>query len=153
MPKYNSNQKQLLRVSCILWCYYPKCYLIIFENASLWCFINNVFLLCMYEKYLSIRLVYLSVVCARSSSRKCTLNVVKLMYVIQICYRMFLVKYDACKIHGLCTATHKRIPIHSAQWMKKIKSELLRLTTIINWLKNSFKQNNVSDFVVNRMKR
>ena len=26
-------------VSCILWCYYPKCYSIILENASLWCFI------------------------------------------------------------------------------------------------------------------
>ena len=40
------DPKQLLRVSFILWCYYPKCYPIIFENASLWCFIaifnNNV---------------------------------------------------------------------------------------------------------------
>ena len=33
------DPKQLLRVSRILWCYYPKCYSIIFENASLWCFI------------------------------------------------------------------------------------------------------------------
>ena len=31
--------KQLLRVSCILWCYYPKCYSITLENTSLWCFI------------------------------------------------------------------------------------------------------------------
>ena len=29
------DPKQLLRVSCILWCYYLKCYPIIFENASL----------------------------------------------------------------------------------------------------------------------
>ena len=36
------DPKQLLRVSCILWCYYPKCYSIIFENASLWCFIVTV---------------------------------------------------------------------------------------------------------------
>ena len=34
-----SDPKQLLRVSCILWCYYPKYHLIILENASLWCFI------------------------------------------------------------------------------------------------------------------
>ena len=33
------DQKQLLRVSCTLWCYYSKCYSIILENASLWCFI------------------------------------------------------------------------------------------------------------------
>ena len=54
VPKCNSNvrcccilafvlrfvdPKQLLRVSCILWYYYPKCYSIILENASLWCFI------------------------------------------------------------------------------------------------------------------
>ena len=28
------NPKQLLRVSCILWCYYPKCYSIVFVIAS-----------------------------------------------------------------------------------------------------------------------
>ena len=33
------DPKQLLRVSCILWCYYSKYYSIILENASLWCFI------------------------------------------------------------------------------------------------------------------
>ena len=33
------DSKQLLWVSCFLWCYYPKCYSIILENASLWCFI------------------------------------------------------------------------------------------------------------------
>ena len=33
------NSKQLLRVSCILWWYYPKYYSIILENVSLWCFI------------------------------------------------------------------------------------------------------------------
>ena len=33
------DPKQLLRVSCFLWCYYPKCYSIILENAILWCFI------------------------------------------------------------------------------------------------------------------
>ena len=52
MPKCNSNAvgscyvfrpEQLLRVSCILWCYYPKCYSIIFENASLWCFFVTTF--------------------------------------------------------------------------------------------------------------
>ena len=34
------DPKQLLRVSCILWCYYPKCYSIILENVSLWSFFN-----------------------------------------------------------------------------------------------------------------
>ena len=33
------DPKQLLRDSCILWCYYPKCYSIILQNASFWCFI------------------------------------------------------------------------------------------------------------------
>ena len=33
------DPKQLLRVSCILWCYHSKCYPIILENDSLWCFI------------------------------------------------------------------------------------------------------------------
>ena len=33
------DPKQLLRISCILWCYYSKWYSIIFENASLWSFI------------------------------------------------------------------------------------------------------------------
>ena len=33
------DPKQLLRASCILWCYYSKCYSIILENANLWCFI------------------------------------------------------------------------------------------------------------------
>ena len=31
--------KQLLRIFCILWCYYPKCYSIFLENTSLWFFI------------------------------------------------------------------------------------------------------------------
>ena len=42
------DPKQLLRVSCILRYYYIKCYSIIFENASLRCFI--VTLLYIYKK-------------------------------------------------------------------------------------------------------
>ena len=36
------DPKQLLRVSYFLWCYYPKCYSIILENVSLWCFFNKI---------------------------------------------------------------------------------------------------------------
>ena len=31
------DPKQLLRVFCILWCYFSKCYSTIHQNTSLWC--------------------------------------------------------------------------------------------------------------------
>ena len=31
------DSKQLFWVSCILWCYFSKCYKIILQNASFWC--------------------------------------------------------------------------------------------------------------------
>ena len=36
------DPKQLFRVSCTLWCYFSKCYLIILQNGSLWCSIAPV---------------------------------------------------------------------------------------------------------------
>ena len=37
--KKKKKTKQVLQSSCILWCYFSKCYSIIFENTRLWWFI------------------------------------------------------------------------------------------------------------------
>ena len=47
------DPKQLLRVSCILWCYFTKWYSTILQNASLWCsksYFKNIFMWSLFYK-------------------------------------------------------------------------------------------------------
>ena len=63
------------------------------------------------EKYVCIRFVCLSV-CARSNSRKYSSNVLKLMHIFQVYYKIFRTEKGVYMIYGLCTETHKRISIN-----------------------------------------
>ena len=47
--------KQLLRVSCISWCYFSKWYSIILQNVSLWCsFVVNLYSFMGHQLYIKI---------------------------------------------------------------------------------------------------
>ena len=54
-------------------------------------------------------------VCALSSPRKRSSNVVILTYGIQVHYNRFRIENNACKIDYSCKEKHKRITIHNGQ--------------------------------------
>ena len=69
-------------------------------------------------------------ICADSSSRKWFSNVLKLMYVTQVNYRIFRIEKDVYRINSSCTATHKRILMFYNQW--EIRRSVWKLIALLH---------------------
>ena len=77
------------------------------------------------EKYLCNRFVCLSVrpsVCLRSTSRKYSSNILKLIYVIHIWHSINCIENGMHKTNDFSTEAHKGFPIHYGLWGKMCKA-------------------------------
>ena len=61
---------------------------------------------------------------ACSNFHEYSLNVLKLLYDIQVNNRTFRIESGECKSHYLFTVTHISIPIHHDQWKNTFNSAL-----------------------------
>ena len=115
------NPKQLRRVPCILRCHYSKCYSIILQNVSLWCFI---FLLhyalitnCNVSHFLKLHLF-------SNSTKPLEINLLESPTVITIIFKFFCVilqiNYECFSCHILLLTCFS-----AYQWRISISLQLI----------------------------